>query len=150
MWYNEDNFSVVIGGNKYVNVPNILVYKGDPIFRITRAERTDQLGIDFDIFDSKRNKIAIVKNGRIYKGDKERYQVDIKADQYTLTDKSNNSIICDIKKRSAAGSSELDVNVHLYMKDGFLFEASPEKTNIGGVTLKGNTIMNCANGIVIS
>lgn len=149
MWYKEDNFTVVIGGNKYINVPNILVYKGVPVFKITRAERTDLLGIDFEIHDSQGNKIATVKNGRIYEGDNERYKVDIQADQYELTDNATGIVICDIRKRSLAEGSELDVNVHLYMRDGFLFEATPESTNVAGVKLIGNTIRNCANGIVI-
>ena len=150
MWYKEDNFSVIIGGNKYINVPNILVYKGDPIFKITRAKSSDQLGIDFDIYDSKKNKIAVVRNGRIYKGDKDKYAVEILSDRYTLTDNVTGKILCSIRKRSAAGNSELDVVVQLYMKDGFLFEATPNKTNIGSNTLIGCTISNCPNGIVIN
>jgi len=149
MWYNEDNFTVVVGGNKYINVPNILVYKGESVFRITRAERTDLLGIDFDIYDAARNKVAVVKNGRIYEGKSERYTVDIQVDQYTLTDNASGRVICDIRKRSLTKGSELDVNVHLYMRDGFLFEATPESTNVAGAKFIGNTIMDCANGIVI-
>ena len=149
MWYNENNFTVVIGGNNYINVPNILVYKGESVFKITRAERTDLLGIDFDIYDAARNKIAVVKNGRIYEGDKERYQVDYNADQYKLTDKKEGRVICDIRKRSLVEGSELDVNVHLYMKDGLLFEATPESTNVAGFKLSGSTIKDCVNGIVI-
>src|SRR5437762_891163 len=88
-----------IGGNKYINVPNILIYKGESVFRITRAESTGLLGIDFDIFDSNGNKIAVVKNGRIYQGDKERYNVEVQADRYILTDKQSKQVLCDIRKK---------------------------------------------------
>jgi hypothetical protein len=58
--------------------------------------------------------------------------------------------LCDIKKGEAAGNYELDVSVRLYTPTGFLFDATPEQTNLrGGVQLKGNTFANCGIGVSI-
>ncbi len=36
MWQVEDKFRVIIGGNTYINIPNIIVYKGQPLFVLKR------------------------------------------------------------------------------------------------------------------
>jgi hypothetical protein len=149
MWHKEDNFVVKIGSNYYKNTPNIIVYKGDNLFTIKRAESTDLLGIDFDIHDQKENKIAVVKQGRIYSGDKDSYETTINTDEYILKDKKTGRIICHIKKRTMTNRTELDVNVSLYTKDGFLINATPEKTNIGSSIISGNTFDNSGAAIVI-
>lgn len=37
MWTVEDRFSVKLGGNTYINTPNLVVYKGEPLFRMYRS-----------------------------------------------------------------------------------------------------------------
>ena len=149
MWYKEDNFKVKIGGNFYINTPKIIVYKGDSLFSIVRAERTDLLGINFKIYNEKGEKIASVKQGRIYEGDKELYTVIIEQDRYALIEKATDRVICDIRKNKLADQSELEVNLNLYTKDGFLINASPTGTNIGTNIMTGCVISDCGAGIVI-
>ena len=149
MWYQEDNFKVKIGGNYYKNTPNIISYKGENLFTITRAESTELLGIDFDIYNSKGKKIAVVKQGRIYSGDKELYEIIVSKEEYIFREKVSGRIICDIKKRTLAGNAELDVNVSLYTKDGFLINATPDKTNVGTNSISGLTFENCGGAILI-
>ena len=150
MWYKEDNFKVKIGGNFYINTPKIIVYKGDSLFSIVRAERTDLLGINFKIYNKNGEKIASVKQGRIYEGDKELYSVIIEQDRYALIEKATDRIICDIRKNKLADQSELEVNLNLYTKDGFLINASPTGTNIGTNLMTGCVISDCGAGIVIN
>ena len=149
MWYKEDNFKVKIGGNYYIDTPNIIVYKGESIFSIVRAERSDLLGINFEIYDKRGEKIASVKQGRIYKGNADLYEIISEKDRYTLIEKATDKTICDIKKRELAGESELEVTVNLYTKDGFLIEATPTKTNIATNSIKGSTFTNCGAGIAV-
>ncbi|MEZ4970468.1 MAG: hypothetical protein R2814_12585 [Flavobacteriaceae bacterium] len=150
MWYKEDNFKVKIGGNYYIDTPNIIVYKGESLFSIVRAESTELLGINFVIHNNSGSKIATVKQGRIYEGDKDLYTVHIAQDSYTLIEKESGRTICDIKKRKLAEQSELEVTVNMYTKDGFLIEATPTGTNIGTSTIQGSTFKNCGAGIAIN
>lgn len=150
MWTIEDKFKVKLGGNYYIDTPNLIEYKGEPLFELKRADNTGLLGISFNIYNEAGSKIAAVKEGRIYQGDKDAYSVEIGADRYTLTDRGTDRVICDIKKRAMAHPAELDVSVTLYTKDGFLIEATPEQTNLGGIVMRGNTMSGCRVGIGIN
>ena len=46
--------------------------------------------------------------------------------------------------------AELDVHVRMYLPDGFLLDAGPEETNLGGVTMRGNVFENCGAAIAIN
>ncbi len=150
MWYKENNFKVKIGGNYYINTPKIIVYKGESLFSIVRAERTDLIGINFIIYNRQGKKIAIIKQGRIYEGDRELFNVNIGQDRYTLIEIESGRVICDIKKRKLANQSELEVTVNLFTKDGFLIEATPTRTNIGTNSMQGCTFQDCSIGIKIN
>ena len=75
MWHLEDNFRVIIGGNTYINVPNIIVYQEKPLFTLKRREKDGQLGIDFDIFDKNGARIATIRRNRIVQGNEDDYQM---------------------------------------------------------------------------
>ena len=149
MWQVEDKFRVIIGGNTYINVPNIVVYKGQPLFVLRRRESDSQLGIDFDIFEKSGNRIATVRGNRIVQGNEDDYVIVREANRYTVTEKATGREICDIRRRAEARHSELEVSVKLYTADGFLFDATPEETNLPGLTLRGNVFENSAAGIAI-
>jgi len=153
MWYAEDEFSVTIGGNTFVNVPDILVYEGKSVFSIRRSERDGLLGIDFDIRDRDGVKVATVKKGNIYEGDESRYTVETEKDRYTLTEKESGRVICDIRKRPEAKGVELEVSVELYMEDGVPFKATPGGIDLQGrrahVMMSGSTIRGFPKGIVV-
>ena len=136
MWYMEDKFRVIIGGNTYINTPNILVYKGKPLFLIKRSDRDGLLGIDFDIFDKNGKRVATIRKGVVVQGNKEDYDIMEGMDRYIVTEKASGRIICEIRKRAEAPNAEFEVSVKLYTPDGFLFDASPEETNLPGIKLR--------------
>lgn len=148
MWYKEDKFIIKIGSNTYENVPNLIVYKGENIFTIYRAESTEIIGIDFEIYNSKGEKVATVRQGRIYSGVKENYEIIFNQYEYLLIEKESGRVICEIKKRIKTDIFELEVNVSLYTKDGFLINATPEKTNLGGIQMRECHFANLNSAIV--
>ncbi|TAK97114.1 hypothetical protein EPO05_00085 [Patescibacteria group bacterium] len=148
MWQIENEFKVIIGGNTYINTPNILVYKGTSLFTIRRSD-DGLLGIDFDVYDKQGKRAATIKKGVIVQGNQSEYTITTGMDRYTLTENKTGAVICDIKKRSQAVNAELEVSVKLYTPDGFLFDATPTKTNIGGMQMTGCVMSNCGAGIVI-
>lgn len=150
MWEVAENYQVRIGGNTYINCGELVVFKGKPLFNLRRTD-DGYLGIDFDIYNAEGHKIASVKRNEIYYGgkDKDRYKIDGTANRYTLTDTKTGRVICDITKREDAQPDELRVTVHLYTPNGFLFDATPEQTNLSGVVMRNSTFSNCGAGIVI-
>lgn len=58
MWEIENHFKVRIGGNTYIDTPNIITYKGEPLFTLKRHSENGYLGIYFEIYDSARKHIA--------------------------------------------------------------------------------------------
>jgi hypothetical protein len=149
MWEVEDKFRVIIGGNTYINVADLVVYKGDSLFTLKRRESDGQLGIDFDVFDEAGKRIATIRGNRVVQGNEDDYQIIREPDRYAVVEKASNRAICHIRRRSQAAESELEVSVQLYTPDGFLFRATPEQTNIKAVTLRGNVFQNLKAGIVI-
>jgi hypothetical protein len=149
MWKIENNYSVKIGGNIYINITNILKYKDENIFIIKRSTHDGLLGINFDIYNKNGIKIAVVKNGNIYKGDKNNYDIIVNENEYTLLNRHEKRTICNIKKTTKAKDVELEITVELFMKDGFLFHATPESTNLKGLIIQGNTFENRNFGINI-
>ena len=151
MWEVEENFIVRLGGNTYINVPTLVAFKGESLFTLKRHDENGYLGIYFDIYDSKGKKIAVVRRNEIYSGDKSAYQIDGASDRYLFSEKATGRVICDIKRYEAAHPAELDVSVHLYTPTGFLFDATPEQTNLPRFNvLRGNTFENCQTGIALS
>jgi hypothetical protein len=149
MWQIENSFRVRLGGNTYINVQNLVEYKGTPLFTLKRHDDNGQLGIYFEIYDSAGQHIASVKRNQIYIADKGLYTVDGTANRYQVIEKVSGRVLCDIKRGQDAAPAELEVSVELYTPDGFLFKASPEETNVGGIRMINNTIMGCRTGIAI-
>ena len=153
MWVQEEEFAMKLGGNYYINVPNLIVYKGESLLTVTRATTNEALGITFKIYDSKGQKIASVNNGKIYADGKNKnvdnYKVTNNQDEFVLTDTSTNRILCRIARNAKAGFFELDIWLDLYTKTGFRIIASPAQTNLGTNILTGNTFKNAQNGLVI-
>lgn len=148
MWKVENKFKVIIGGNTYIDVPNIVVYKGVSLFTIKRSD-DGLLGIDFDLYDKQGKRAATIRKNIIVQGNQSEYTITTGMDRYTLTENETGKIICDLKKRAQATQSEIEVSVKLYTPDGFLFDATPTGTNVGGFKMTGGTIESCGSGIVI-
>ena len=146
MWEITDQFKVKLGGNYYINTPDIIVAHGQSLFKIERRE-DGHLGIDFDIYASDGEKVATIRRGNIVQGDDKKYEIKKDYHHYWVKEKETGRSICDIKQKSKAeGDCEIEVSVDLYTKSGFHLIADPEKTNIGGITISGNTF---CGGIVI-
>jgi hypothetical protein len=137
-----------LGGNTYINTPNLVVYKDEPLFRIRRSEEDGMLGIDFDVFDSSGSRVATFRKGVVVQGDEQHYEIESSHSEYTVKEKSSGRLIANVKRRGVEGA-ELEASVHLYTHDGFLFDATPTETNLGGMKITGSTIKDCGAGIVI-
>jgi hypothetical protein len=148
MWKVETKFAVRLGGNTYINTPNLIVYKGTPLFRIRRSEQDGILGIDFDVHDSTGKRVAIFAKGVVVQGDKGNYDIETGHEQYKVTERSSGRVVAQVRRRGVEGA-ELDVAVRMYLPDGFFLDAGPDATNLGGGTLIGNVFENCGAGIAI-
>jgi hypothetical protein len=148
MWEVAQNYRVRLGGNTYINCRQLVSFQGKPLFNLRRHE-DGYLGIDFDIYDAQGNRVAAVKRNEIYLGNKQDYAIEGIANRYTITHRKTGRLICDIRKREDADPAELDVSVHLYTHSGFLFDATPDQTNLGGNTVTGCVFENLGTGIAI-
>jgi hypothetical protein len=149
MWEVEDRFRVRLGGNNYINCRNLITFRGEPLFTLRRHD-DGYLGIDFEIYDQNGTRVATIRRNEVYFGDSEAYQIEGSMNRYILTERASGRMICDIKKREEAHPAELDVSVHLYTPSGFLFDATPEETNLGGmVIMRDCTHADCGTGIAI-
>lgn len=70
--------------------------------------------------------------------------------RYVFTERASHRVLCDIRKRDDAHPVELDVSAELYMPDGFLINATPDQTNLGGSVIRGSTFVNCGGAIIIN
>lgn len=149
MWSVEENFHVILGGNTYIDTPNLIAYRGAPLFTIKRSDSDGVLGIDFDIFNVSGGHITAIKRNEIYLGDKDAYEITLTMNHYIVKEKSSGRVLCDIKRREEAHPAELEVSVTLYTPDGFLLEATPVGTNLPGMYITGCTFKNNNTGIDI-
>ena len=151
MWNIESKFKIKIGGNYYIDTPNVIVASGESPFSIKRREEDGLLAIDFDVYDADGKKVATIRNAHTVSGDKENYDFHKEFHRYWVVEKSSARTICDIRQAATAeGDCELEVSVDLYTKSGFHIIAGPEHTNVGGVFMKGCTMSNCAAGIAVN
>src|SRR5258706_2803009 len=132
MWEVETRFTVRLGGNTYINTPVLVAYKGESLFTVKRHDETGYLGIYFEIYDVNGKHIASVKRNEIYSGDKDKYTIEGSINRYIFRERESGRVLCDIRRREDAHPAELDVSVQLYTPSGFLFEANPDQTNLGG------------------
>lgn len=153
-WKVEESFRVVLGGNTFVNTPNLVEYQGDSLFSIERNEDSGYLAISFKIYDETGAKIATIGRNRIFMNKKYRgpktFTIEGGVHDWSLREQSTDSLLCAIKQKEAAAPAELDVSVNLYTPHGLLFAATPEAINLGGIKMTGNVLVGCRAGIVIN
>ncbi|MEM4988789.1 hypothetical protein V8G57_15455 [Collimonas sp. H4R21] len=148
MWKVEKEFSIRLGGNTYIDTPNLIVYQGTPIFRVRRNEDDGMLGIDFEVFDSMGQRVATFKKGIVAQGDQANYGIDTGHETYSVTERSSGRLIARVQRRGVQ-EAELDVQVHMYLPNRFLLDAGPLATNLGGAVIAGNVFKSCDAGIAI-
>ena len=126
----ESEFKVRWGGNSFVNCSSLVSYGAsvESLFRLYRCENLD-LGIDFDVYDARGAKVATIRRSNIVDGDASAYELTHAATVKTVVERISGRCIVRIDKRPE--SSELDVNVSMYLPDGRLFEATADGTTFG-------------------
>ena len=99
-WKIEEHFKVKIGGNIFIDIPNLIMYGDEPLFKIYRSTSDGLLGIDFDIYDKNGNKIATIRKGMIVQGDEKNYNISYRevVDHYKISEKKSGRIICRVMK----------------------------------------------------
>ncbi len=148
-WKVEERFKVKIGGCTFINTPNLVKYGDELLFKCYRSISDSLLGIDFDIYDESGDKVATIRKGMIVDGDEDKYSIVEDFDHFTITEKFSGRIICEIRKREEAeGDVEFELFVKMYTKSGFLFEATPTRTNTLFIT--GVVFEDCKVGIQIN
>jgi hypothetical protein len=148
MWKVETEFAVRLGGMTYIDTPTLIAYKGTPVFRIRRNDEDGMLGIDFDVFDAKGQRVATFAKGIVVQGDAANYQIETGHEVYSVTERSSARVVARVQRRGVKGA-ELDVHVHMYMPTGFLLDAGPETTNLPGLRIRGGILKNNLIGIAI-
>ena len=146
-----DRFHVRLGGNTFIDTPNLVMYDGTPIFQLRRHE-DGYLGIDFDIYGPDGTKIAAVRRNQLYftkDVDRGSFAESGTVDTYEVREVATGRVLCSIKKRKAAGPAELDVAVETYLPNGQLLKASPTEMQMGGITMVGNTFERCWAAIAV-
>ena len=150
MWPIADEFKVRIGGNTYVNTPNVIVAVGESLFRIRRRQKDGILAVDFDIYDSAGKKLAEIRYGHIVTGSAKNYEIRTEQHRYRVIERNSGRTICDVRQVSKAkGASELEVSVDLFTKTGFHLVAGPERTNVRGLTSRGLVVERAGAGLVV-
>jgi hypothetical protein len=148
MWTVAEHFKVRLGGNWYIDCGTLVVYKGSPLFNLRRRDGDDQLGIDFDVYDSAGAKVATIRNSNVVDGDATNYEIVHEAGAKRVIERSTGRVMAEVIKKGVDGA-ELDVRVNLYLPNGTLFEATPDRTNLGGIVFKDNTFKGGAAAISI-
>ena len=149
MWQVENNFSIRIGSNHYINVANLVEYKGESLFTVRRRESDGLLGVDVDIYNAKRERVATIRHGNVVSGDKENYEIRLEPHHYTITEKETGRCVCELKRREAVSGTELDLSLDLYTPSGFHFLATPTQTNVGGINMSNCTFKGGRTGISV-
>ena len=150
MWATPEKFTAKIGGNYYINTPNIIVARGENLFRLKRREEDGLLAIDFDVYSKEGKKVATIRNGNIVQGDVENFEIRKDFHHYWMIEKKSGRTLCDIKKSTKSEDGyEIEVSVDLYTKSGFRVIASPKETNLGNMMMTGCTFQDCGAGIVV-
>jgi hypothetical protein len=149
-WKVPEHFKVILGGNTYIDCPVLINYQGQSLFELRRSERDGYLGINFDVYGSNGKRLGTVRNCNFVPPAPKGYTVESEMDHYTLVEDDTGRMICDIRLRSEAPEeAEIDVAADMYMPNGFLLRLTPDETNAGGMTLKGNTFHNCGSAVRI-
>ena len=148
MWEIPKNFKIKIGGNYFINCKSLISFNNQPVFRrIERRDTDGRLGLDFDVYDDKGQKIATIRRGNVVQGDTQAYEMKHLADCDKVIEKTTGRIIAEINKKPS--DADIAVSVNMYLQNGFLLEVTPDSINVGSSQMIGNIFSNCNTGIAI-
>lgn len=126
----QKHFVVRLGGNDYADTPNLIVCKGEPILKVT-SDENNELKVEIDIFDAQGHRRARVRDTTLVEGDPEAVDIRSTESNYLIRDRSNDRVVCEIRRRAGQQKMDLDVSVLMHTPDGFLIHANPAQSNIG-------------------
>lgn len=149
-WNVPRHFKVILGGNTYIDCPTIIGYKGQSVFELSRSDSDGFLGINFDVYGKDGSRLGTVRNGQFVGATPGGHRIEGSHDHYVLVETDTGRRVCEIRLRmKARDDAELDVSAHMYMPDGRLIELDPNRTNLGGIRMIGNTFEACGAAIKI-
>ena len=124
------NFKTRIGGNFYVNTPNLVVCSGTTILRVEREEKDGELHVHLVIFDSGGKQKAVVGDAALIEGRSDEYSIRTTDSNYSVRENATGRVICKLQRCAATRSMDLDAFVLTHAPDGFFIHANPVQTNI--------------------
>lgn len=125
----QKHFVVRLGGNDYSDTPNLVVYKGEPILKVT-SDENDELDVEAKIFDARGRCKAQVRGTTLVEGEPDAVDIRSTENNYTIRDRSNDRVVCEIRRRAGQQKMDLDVSLLMHTPDGFLIHANPAQSNI--------------------
>ncbi len=120
--------AIKIGGNFYINMQHILLYKNTDVLDI--KSRNDSIIVNLTIYDNGGRILGVVKNSRI-QGNNKNLEVKYSTEEFTITVVQTKQVVCYIKKgfNELLKRCELGLWLDAYMPDSFYFQCTPEKVN---------------------
>lgn len=88
MWLKENEFTIRLGGNTYIDCQSLITFNGEPLFDVRRNENDGQVAIDCEIYGASGLKLASIKRSNIYTGN-DLYDVERSGDQIILREKAS-------------------------------------------------------------
>src|SRR5690606_12622252 len=126
----QEHFIVRLGGNDYLDTPNLVAYKGEPILKVTRDQNSDELAVEAEIFDSNGRCKAVVHGTELVRGDPESVEIRSTANNYSIRDRETDRVVCEIRRRASKQKMDLDISLLMHTPDGFLIHANPAQCNV--------------------
>lgn len=125
----QEHFVFRLAGNDYLDTPNLVVYRGEPLLKVTRDESSDELRVEADIFDAHGRRKARVCGDAQVDGEAGAVDIHSTATSYTIRDRSNDRVVCEIRRRAGQQKEDLDVSLLMHLPDGSLLHANPAQSN---------------------
>lgn len=139
-WILQQHFKLRFAGVTFIDTPNLIVFKDEPIFTVKQRDSDGAIEIDFDIFDGRGKRVAAVRSGALTGSNQSAYESMWTDNQFVVRELKTGRAVCEIRRRADAKICDLDVSVQMYMPDGFLVHANPAQSNIGRQKTKGKVV----------
>ncbi len=150
MWTIEDQFKIKLGGNHYIDVPNLIVARGESLFRVKRREEDGLLAVDFDVYRADGTKVATIRSAHVVSEQHPDYDYHKERHRYYVIERSTGRIVCDVRQvTKAEGDCEIEIAVDLFTKSGLHIVASSDRTVVGRSSISGMTFACQPNGWVV-
>jgi hypothetical protein len=125
-----EHFTARIAGNLYRDTSQLVVCQGTPLLTVKRSDKTGELLVELEIFDSDGRQRARVKGTKVTGKRSGDIAVSLTEQTYAVYDKVNERMICELQRRSAARDMDIDVFLLAHGPDGFFVHVSPVQTNL--------------------